>query len=214
MKGDPFKQHRRSIRLRGYDYSQQGAYYITLVTQTRKSLFGEIADGEMRLNEAGQMIQLTWNELPQRFPNVKLDEFVVMPTHIRAIIVITDKMNPDDERAGIKPAPTNAIREQMLDVGATLVVAPDVRDPNKDSHDPTLGNIIGAWKSIVTDKYIRGVHQSKWEPFHRRLWQRGYYDHIIRDEQDLNRIREYIVNNPLRWETDEENPKNISTIRC
>ena len=175
MPYDPNRHHRRSIRLKGYDYSQAGAYFITLCTQDRACLFGRVMNGEMRLNDAGRMVLAEWNRLPERFPQVVLDAFVVMPNHVHGILVITD------------PAPTVGAT-----VGATLVVA------------PTVGNIIGAFKSRVTVEYIRGVKTSGWPPFRGRLWQRNYYEHIIRNERALNAIRQYIMENPRRWHRDRE----------
>jgi REP element-mobilizing transposase RayT len=171
MPYDPNRHHRRSIRLKGYDYSQAGAYFITLCTQDRACLFGRVMNGEMRLNDAGRMVLAEWNRLPERFPQVVVDAFVVMPNHVHGILVITD------------PAPT---------VGATTRVA------------PTVGNIIGAFKSRVTVEYIRGVKTPGWPPFRGRLWQRNYYEHIIRNERALNAIRQYIMENPRRWHRDRE----------
>ncbi|WP_299757204.1 transposase [uncultured Chloroflexus sp.] len=197
MKYDPEKHHRRSIRLKGYDYSQAGAYFITIVTQDRACLFGEVVDGEMRLNDAGRMVWDEWDALPDRFPGLELDAFVVMPNHVHGIIVLTgsatvgaglvpapdgDMPAPDGVRAGLVPAPNEA----------TTRVA------------PTIGDIVGAFKSITTVAYIRGVKQSGWPPFRGRVWQRNYYEHIIRNEESLNRIRQYIADNPLRWAFDRE----------
>jgi REP-associated tyrosine transposase len=194
MRYDPQKHHRRSIRLKGYDYSQAGAYCVTIVAQNRACLFGEVVNGEVYLNDAGQMLQSQWDALPERFANVELDEFIVMPNHMHSIVVIADNMNspvaapPADvgDRAGTRPAPPNDLHV----------------------HDPALGNIVGAWKSLATDEYIRGVRQHEWIPFERRLWQRNYWERIVRNEDDLNRTREYIINNPANWNTDEDNPRN------
>lgn len=177
MSCDPEKHHRRSIRLKGYDHAQPGAYFVTVVTQDRTCLFGDVVDGETRLNDAGCMVVAEWEALPDRFPGVDLDAFIVMPNHIHGIIVVT-------EGAGLVPA---------LD-GATTRVA------------PTLGDVVGAFKSRVTVEYIRGVKAAMWSAFRSRLWQRNYYEHVIRDEESLSRIRRYIVDNPMRWEYDRENP--------
>lgn len=187
MKYDPQKHHRHSIRFQGYDYSRSGAYFVTIVAQDRASLFGEVVEGEMRLNDAGRMIWSEWVILPERFPNVVLDEFVVMPNHVHGIIVIVN------------------------DVGAGLVLAPDVPAPHGATGAttrvaPTLGDVVGAFKSRVTVEYIRGVKTLGWMAFNGRLWQRNYYEHIIRDEVSLNRIRRYIAENPQRWTSDSQNP--------
>ena len=186
MPYDPNRHHRRSIRLKGYDYSQAGAYFITLCTQDRACLFGRVVNGEMRLNDAGRMVLAEWNRLPERFPQVVLDAFVVMPNHVHGILVITD------------PAPTAGAT-----VGATVGATPTVGATTWVA--PTVGNIIGAFKSRVTVEYIRGVKTSGWPPFRGRLWQRNYYEHIIRNERALNAIRRYILENPLRWHLDREN---------
>lgn len=180
MKFDPQKHHRRSIRLKDHDYSQAGAYYVTIDVQNRECLFGRILNYEMILNEAGKMIEEQWNALPERFPNVELDSHQVMPNHFHGIIVIVGVIF--EHGSGTSPAPTKR---------------------------PTLGDIVGAFKSITTNEYIKGVDNNHWPRFYKRLWQRDYYDHILRDEEDLNRIRDYIRSNPANWNEDKENPKFI-----
>ena len=200
MTYNPDIHHRRSIRLKGYDYTQAGAYFVTIVTQGRECVFGDVVDDEMQLNDAGLMVQAAWEALAERFPTVELDEFGVMPNHIHSIIVIAGNIGATlvvaSNRAGTSPAPTTCGDD--ADVGATLVVAQDTT--------PTLGNIVGAFKSITTNEYIRGVHDLGWPPFNKRIWQRNYYEHIIRNERELDCIREYIVNNPLKWALDTEHP--------
>ncbi len=177
MKFDPQKHHRRSIRLREYDYSQAGAYYVTIDVQNRECLFGEIVNYEMVLNEAGKMIVEQWIALLERFPNIELDVYQIMPNHFHGIIVIIEDVDFQIDVAKIKK--------------------------------PTLGDIIGAFKSITTHEYIKGVDNKNWHQFYKRLWQRNYYEHVIRDEADLNRIRDYIQSNPANWDEDEENPNFI-----
>ena len=188
MSDDPNRHHRQSIRLRGYDYTQAGAYFVTIVAHERACLFGEIVDDVMHVNDAGRMVDAAWTALPQRFPAIELDACIIMPNHLHGIIVV---------------------------VGATLVVAHDamvapvavgVPDRAGTSPAPTLGDIVGAFKSITTHAYIQGVHHQGWPPFNQRVWQRNYYDHIIRNERDLNRIREYISHNPLKRTLDSEYP--------
>ncbi len=167
--------NRKTIRLKGYDYTQTGAYSVTVCEQDRKCLFGDVKNGEMILNDAGCMIETNWNKLSQRFPNIEPDEFIVMPNHIHGIINI---------------------------VGAPLVGA---RNGNRAGTRPapTVGDIMGAFKSITTNEYIRNIKYNNWPSFNKRLWQRNFYEHVIRDENDLNRIREYIMTNPAKWEEDE-----------
>lgn len=179
MKYDPQKHHRRSIRLKGYDYSQAGAYFVTIDVQNRECLFGEIVSGEMNLNEAGKMIDEQWNALRERFPNADLDVYQIMPDHFHGIIVI---------------------------LGMPVMALPDVEDVTLMKL-PTLGDMIGAFKSITTHEYILGVDNQNWPRFSKRLWQRNYYEHIIRDEKDLDRIRNYIQSNPANWKKKTRNRK-------
>lgn len=233
MRYDPNIHQRRSIRLKGYDYSQAGAYFITICTQDRACLFGFVGaplvgaryndaiqnnddvqnetdrqnngtiqnkmdfrndvgrmddDGQqtgqpqkgrpqghaptdarnddapiMILNDSGKMIETEWLKLTERFPNIELHEFVVMPNHFHGIL-------------------------QIVDVSAA---------------GKTIGDMMDAFKSITTVEYIHGVKQSGWEPFNRKLWQRNYHEHIIRDEQSYQRISDYIINNPANWKDDK-----------
>lgn len=195
---DPDIHHRRSIRLRGYDYSQAGAYFVTVCVQGHRCLFGDAVDEEMRLNDAGRMAQTVWERLPDRFPSIELDAFVVMPNHVHGIILLTSTSHGRGESC-IRPVVNNA------NVG-------DYRGDHKDrpygTLTGTIGRVIQAFKSIVTHEYVIGVRQHGWSPFAGRLWQRNYYEHIIRDAESLNRIREYIVTNPRRWMLDRNNPQH------
>jgi len=215
------KRHRRSIRLKGYDYSQEGAYFLTVCTQGRLRLFGDIIAGEMELNAAGRMVRTEWDALPQRFPTAELDAFVVMPNHIHGIIVIHNvappgaTSNPDAPvGAGLVPArdrsrrPDGFLRpggfprpdrSQPLD-GTTMLDRATTRVA------PTVGDIVGAFKSRTTVAYGRGVRQLGWPPFDGRVWQRNYYEHIIHDDASLARIRRYIRDNPMQWADDPYNP--------
>lgn len=166
MAYDRDQHHRRSIRLKGYDYSQSGAYFVTICLQHRAGLFGRIIDKEMRLNAVGSMLDVQWNALPDRFAGIQLDEYIVMPNHFHGIIVM----------------------------------APHVGDLADAQHN---GDIIGAFKSITTHEYVLGVKHYGWPSFDRKLWQRNYYEHIIRNEKSLCAIREYIANNPINWQQDE-----------
>lgn len=178
-KYNPNIHHRRSIRLKGYDYSQAGLYFITICCQDRICRFGHVENEEMILNDAGQMVENEWLKLPERFNNIELHKFVVMPNHFHAILEI---------------------------VGATLVVAPDDTGQPQGiapTKPKTVGDMVGAFQSIVTVKYIRGVKTLGWQPFNGKLWQRNYYEHIIRNEKSYQRISEYIINNPAKWKDDK-----------
>jgi REP element-mobilizing transposase RayT len=136
----------------------------------------------MRLNEVGLMIQTCWEGLSDRFPGIRLDAFVVMPNHMHGLILI------DSVGFGLQPSAASAMRLPS------------------DSQQSTLGRVVGAFKSITTHEYILGVRQGRWPPFRQRLWQRNYYEHVVRNDLDLNQIRDYIATNPIRWELDPENP--------
>ena len=167
---------RHSIRLRGYDYSQEGAYFVTLCAYNRDSLFGDIVDGEMELNELGMMATNEWKQLGQRFVSVRLDSSVVMPNHIHGIIRLV----------------------QILTVGAGLAL-PGNR--GAASGAPTLGDVIRTFKSISAIRINRLLSRTG-QP----VWQRNYYEHVIRNEKSLRAIRHYVRMNPSNWASDPENP--------
>ena len=177
--------HRKSIRLKDYDYTYEGAYFVTVCVHGRRCVLGHVKNGEMVLNDAGKMVADYWMELPKRFSNVEMDEYMVMPNHLHGIIVIAGS-------------------DRCVSVGAPLVGA--LNNPAKRAGTrpaPTLGEMIGAFKSLTTNEYIRNVKTKKWPAFRRHFWQRNFYEHVIRNEFDLNQVREYILNNPAGWETDE-----------
>jgi putative transposase len=191
MKYNQTVHHRRSIRLDGYDYAQTGAYFITICTHDRRCLFGEIVDGGMRLNDVGRIIAEQWDAIPRRFTNVELDEFVVMPNHIHGIFFIVGAPLAGAQRcAGTqKNAPTNN-------------QAPaDERAPARGA--PTVGDIVGAYKSLCVHHGLKWIQQNQSSFVLGKLWQRNYWEHIVRDEPELNHIRGYIRNNPAQWETDK-----------
>ena len=173
MKYDPAKHRRRSIRLKGFDYSEPGAYFVTVVSRNRELLFGEVWDGELRLNDTGRVVQAAWYDLSNHFAELSLDAFVVMPNHVHGIIELHVP-----GRAGLKPAPTKI--------------------------SPGLFEVVRAFKTFSARSVnkLRGTQGSA-------VWQRNYYEHVIRVETELDRIREYITNNPTQWEIDRENP-----LRC
>ena len=184
------RHHRRSVRLNGYDYSHAGAYFVTVCTQDRVCLFGEIVTGIMRLNEAGHMVCIEWDALVARFSGIDLDAFVVMPNHIHGIIVFPTGRSVGAPLVGAQDPTPN---ETMANRATTRVA-------------PTLGDVVGAFKSRVAVEYARGVKAIGWTAFDRRLWQRNYYEHIIRDEESLHRVRRYILDNPAQWARDRDNP--------
>ena len=225
MPYNPKIHSRRSIRLQNYDYSQPGAYFVTICAQDRICLFGDVVDGEMRLNDAGTMVTRWYNELMRKFDDIACDAWVCMPNHVHFIVINTG------------PAQTND-----GPVGADLRVRPLTCPPELGDHVGSselgehagrwgLGEHVGRWglgehvgsplrrvvqwfKTMSTNEYIRGVRLHRWAPFPGRLWQRNYWEHIVRDETELNRIREYIATNPVRWEMDKLHPNHCpGTVR-
>jgi len=179
--------HRRSIRLKGYDYRQAGMYFFTICTKDRAYLFGEVVDGEMRLNEMGEIVRHCWLTIPEHFPHALLDEFMVMPNHVHGIILLTDPDVGRSKNVGAthaSPLPTNVSSTQP-------------RGPHRQS----IASIVGSFKSAAT-KRINEHRNMPGFP----VWQRNYYEHIIRNEESLTQIRQYILNNPGQWEFDRENP--------
>jgi putative transposase len=177
------KHHRRSIRLPDYDYSQAGVYYVTLVTKDRIRLFGDIVQGEMVLSDAGDILKQEWEQTAAVRENVELDGYVIMPNHIHGILIITENMDGD----------VGANRR----VGASRRLAPTDRPTGAAAG--SLGAILGQIKSITT-KRINAMRNSPGAA----VWQRNYYEHIIRCQGELDRIRQYIELNPVQWETDRE----------
>jgi REP element-mobilizing transposase RayT len=192
MKYDPRKHHRRSIRLQGYDYSQQGAYFITLVTQHRECSFGAIGEDGIRLSPIGQTTQDFWRQIPAHFPNVALDEFVVMPNHLHGIIVMRVER--------IQPKQTEPpVGVEYIQPLPNIQPRPPQRNAYQHIIPRSIGSIVRSYKASVT----RWCRRAGYADFQ---WQRDYYEHIIRDEHALERIRHYIIGNPFHWATDDENP--------
>ena len=176
----PTTHRRRSLRLPRFDYTQQGAYFVTVCTRSRACVFGEIVNGEMQLNDSGRVAQRVWEEIPTHFLQVEIDAWVVMPNHVHGVLVIT----------GPHVGATHASPLQRAGAG-----------PPKRS----IGAIVGSYKSAVSKRInaMRGTPGAA-------VWQRNYYEHVIRNEAALNRIRQYIVDNPARWAEDPENPARQS----
>jgi len=183
MKYNPAIHHRRSIRIKGYDYSQEGAYFVTICTHDRESVFGKIENKIMRLSQIGEIVSEEWLRTPEIRPNVVLDEFVVMPNHFHGIIILINSRRGTSRRA-----PT------MERFGK----------PTSDS----IPTIMRLFKSAATTR-INELRKTPGSP----VWQRGFYEHIIRDEDDLNRIRRYIQDNVLKWAYDDENPNHLESNR-
>jgi REP element-mobilizing transposase RayT len=190
--------NRRSLRLKGYDYAQAGAYFVTICTQGRVCLFGEVEDGEMRLNEFGEMVRGCWLAIPDHFPHVALDAFVIMPNHVHGIVWIVDATTDAVGNVGATHASPVQTHASPLPSSPQPSVRP--RGPQRRS----IGAVVGSFKS-ATARCINADRKTPGTP----VWQRNYYEHVIRNEASLDGIRAYIVNNPLQWALDRENPENL-----
>ncbi|WP_035258711.1 transposase [Desulfatirhabdium butyrativorans] len=169
MKFDPAIHHRRSIRLHGYDYSKKGAYFITTCTHHQECLFGEIVDGEMRLNDVGKIVADEWMKTATIRHEIELDNWMVMPNHFHAIFLITNSVSMSKGRGDRPVAPTG----------------PQPR---------SVGAVIAGFKSAVT-KRVNDLENTPG----RKLWQRSYWEHIVRNETELHQLRKYVQNNPKQW---------------
>ncbi len=175
------KFYRHSIRLPDYDYSQPGFYYVTICARDKKLMFGEIANGEIYLNEAGSIVQAVWSSMPERFPHVKLDAYMIMPNHMHGIIELLES---DVDRAN------NASRAAQ-----SIVSERNVINPLSARKRAALGEIIRAFKGATTNCIRTKVRPDF-------AWQEDYYEHIVRNDKDLERIRKYIFDNPAQRESD------------
>jgi putative transposase len=179
--------HRRTIRLPSWDYSWPWWYYITIVANGRAPILGDVVDGETRLSPSGEIVRKVWQAIPGRTKAIELDDWVIMPNHFHGIIIINENF-------------VGAIHESPQHTG---IVKPSHEEFVKQRRRMMLSRIIG-WFKMNSAKRINLLRGTPGAP----LWQRNYYDHIIRNDADLHRIRTYIANNPLQWEIDEENPGN------
>ena len=203
---------RRAMRLPGYDYTQPGAYFVTICVQHRKCLFGTVTDRKLQLNEIGQIIIDCWNHIPQHFPSVELYEYVVMPNHMHGIIAWGIPKPEDPHPPKIAEARSPRLSqiatpfENTKNVGARSP-RPLKNNLNRINETPSfsLGKIIAYFKYQSTKR----INQRYNTPG-MRLWQKNYYDHIVRDDPDLQRLREYIQINPMKWELDQLHPDNSS----
>jgi len=182
---------RASMRLPGYDYSRPGAYFVTVCAQSRACLFGRIAGQEASVNAAGLMVSLVWKDIPVFYPGVGVDSLVVMPNHVHGILLLhgDDRVGSGQPR-GVAPTGSgqgdNMIRRM------------------------SVGDVVHRFKTMTTRRYVDGVRQLGWPAFAARLWQRNYYEHAIRNDVDMDRVRRYIEENPARWAFDHENPDSHS----
>lgn len=180
------QHNRRSIRLPGYDYAQAGIYFVTICTHQRTLLFGQITDGEMHPSDMGVIAEQEWVQTAQLRPSVELDAYIIMPNHMHGLLVIND----EGTHRGLA---RQGLARQGLARQTPTVNSPQFGRPVRG----TVGTIIGAYKSAVS----RRLHRLHGSPEH-PIWQRNYYEHIIRDQADMDRIRAYIDNNPALWSQD------------
>jgi REP element-mobilizing transposase RayT len=171
-----------STRLKNWDYAKEGAYFITICTDNHRCMFGGIGKEMVILNEHGKIVDKCWNEIPKHFPHIVLNEYVIMPNHLHGIIYI--------RRDTACRVSTLACRQPTLEQFGKPVCG-------------SIPTIVRSFKSAVT----KCINETQKTPG-AIIWQRNYYDHIIRGEYELNRIREYMINNPSNWDTDRNNPKN------
>ena len=215
MPYDPQENYRRSIRLRDYDYTSPGAYFITICTQDRKPIFGEIVNGEMQLNKLGESTQSIWCTLPERFPNLELDQFVIMPDHIHGIIIFKESRHVSPLDSYVSQIPER-FRNSTYSKSATDQISasfapphpwgainraptelPSLRSADENRILP-LGEVIRTFKAVTVHK-IRSQGRLDFK------WQRNYHEHIIRKDDDLDRVRQYIIDNPAQWTEDSLN---------
>lgn len=199
---DSTKHHRRSIRLRGYDYAMPGAYFVTMITDNRECLFDN--DVFRRIAE------WNWKAIARHFENVELDEWIVMPNHIHGVMIITDT---EAARVRVTRKGEAFVKEQFpprqgWDIPIKVSQNQDLTNasplPAHGVPPGALGAIVGNFKSVTTRRINNVCHSRS-----ATLWYRNYYEHIVRNEKDLNRIREYIMANPFHWDHDRENPSNL-----
>jgi putative transposase len=193
------RHHRRSIRLPNYDYTQAGAYYITIVTHNRELLFGEVINGEMKLSNLGQIAQREWERLPKRFKQIELGAFIIMPDHIHGIIIIIDvngsRGTTDLSRHDDPQIPRRA---------PTDLANPATTERFGKPVSGSIPTIVRSYKSAVALR-INYARPGDSTP----VWQKNYYEHVIRNESDMQAKWDYIESNPSNWEHDDENPRKV-----
>jgi putative transposase len=190
---------RKRIRIPGYDYSQPGGYYVMVCTKDRLCLFGNIENEAMIANQLGEIVIESWLWLQKQYSYVILDDFGIMPNHFHGTLFVADVLR----RGGSRTALQEIHEPHLADGNIEGFARGGSRTaPTGVEHIKPLGGLIGAFKTIST-KQINLLRQTPGQV----VWQRNYYDHIIRDDTDLARIRKYILDNPLQWSLDQENPE-------
>ncbi len=220
-------KNRKLNRLKGYNYSRAGCYFITICTKNREHFFGKIINGRIVFSDIGKITKKCWQEIPTHFPNTKLDQFIIMPNHIHGIVIIHNVGNND-----------YCSDDGNENVGNNDYCSPrSLRQPWQTKWARSLSSVVRGFKIGVKNwyrdnnavgnknfcshyqnnnhysRYQNNNHYSRYQNKNyysqQFAWQKSYYDHIIRDEKSLNRIRQYIINNPLKWERDRNNLENL-----
>jgi REP element-mobilizing transposase RayT len=199
MKYDPQQHNRRTIRWEGYAYSQSGGYFITICALHKRCVFGAIKNGVVRLNDYGQIVAREWQRTAELRAEVELDEFVLMPNHFHAIVLIN--VGARGGAPSNSNAPDSVNKNIFTEIGRTAV-----RPYNAPSHN--LGATINGFKGSVTRRI--NAYRDERQLSHVSVWQRNYYESVIRDENELNAIRQYIIENSLNWASDGYAPQNQS----
>jgi REP element-mobilizing transposase RayT len=177
--------NRKSIRLPEYDYSRLGAYFVTVSTQNKQPIFGRINGYEVELSRFGKIATTYWQEIPSHFPSVELDAFIVMPNHIHGILWIIDSKS--------RPFTVGARHASPPDIRATQASPLQISKRPRGPHRSSLGAIIGSYKSAVS-RTIRILNN---KPI--KVWQRNYYEHVVREDRELDAIRNYVINNAIKY---------------
>ncbi len=215
MEKNPRYPKRKSLRLKGYNYSDAGLYFITICTHGRECLFGKIENGEMKLNEYGEIARKEWELSATKRAEMELDCFVVMPNHLHGIVIINENVRRGDRPVARYNEPVDNMDSDIIDIGdfknkeGDQPVAPNYGTgdrpvaPTNDKIRPkgprpkSLGAMVAGYKSAVTVQINTLRHMPRFP-----VWQRNFHDHIIRDRQSYYIISEYIRNNPLNWKDD------------
>ncbi len=205
-------KNRHSIRLKGYDYSKAGSYFITICTQQRAHLFGDIENNDMILNDAGTMIKKWFLKLPSKFPDISLGNYIIMPNHFHAIIV-NNGFRPVGADPRVCPSDADGYNNGCKGEHGNECKGEHGNECNGEHVNKQEGEHVGSplptivqwFKTMTTNEYIRGVKTMGWTPFNGKLWQRNYYEHIIRTEYAFENISNYIQTNPSLWAQDQLN---------
>ena len=206
------RYNRRSIRLRGFDYSRPGYYFVTICVNHRRRLLGSQRGESIALSPAGEMVERVWYDLARRYVGVEVDEFVVMPDHVHGLLkLVPQDLDGFGSRSGRAPAPAPdtaiSAAENNGPAGRPVPVGPDTDGwsvPQGRARGPapataiidSLSDAVHRFKSFTTAEYRRGMVEAGWPPVVRRFWQRNYWESIVWDTSSLDRIRSYIRNNP------------------